>query len=206
MIRIGNYNPHAYYETSHISTPAKSYANEIRKREVPANGMRKVSAVYVGDKHVYPELFRYTLKYRMRLDFSFHGVSHGNYRPSSTYCEATTTGYIEDIVRLDTVLPTYISLHPAFIERAILPASVGTDRAAPVQRHRIPHHSGLRTVRGDSRHWRVQLWLIVVIWDWNIRKVRRQTYLDGVKGRMAVHHAEDRPFHDDPSSAEKLGV
>lgn len=112
MIRVGNNNPHAYYETSHISTPQKTYAYETRKRELPPTSMRKVSSVYVGDKHVYPELFRYTLKYRSRVDFTFHGVSHGNYRPSSTYCEATTTGYIEDIVRLDTVFPTYIRAQP----------------------------------------------------------------------------------------------
>ena len=112
MIRVGNNNPHAYYETSHISTPQKTYAYETRKRELPPTSMRKVSAVYVGDKHVYPELFRYTLKYRNRVSFTFHGNSHGFMRPSSHYAEAITTGYVEDTVRIDTVFPLYIGMVP----------------------------------------------------------------------------------------------
>ena len=109
MIRVGGSNPHAYFETSHISVPEEYYAREQAKRTLSGSNMRKVSEVYVGSKHVYPEIFRYTLKYKMRLNFTFNGNSHGFMRPSyGEYAEAITTGYVEDIVRLDTVFPTYV--------------------------------------------------------------------------------------------------
>ena len=109
MIRVGGSNPHAYFETSHISVPEKNYAKEQAKRSLTSANMRKVGTVYVGSKHVYPEPYRYTLKYRMRLDFSFNGNSYGLMRPSyGEYAEAITTGYIEDTVRIDTAFPVYI--------------------------------------------------------------------------------------------------
>lgn len=107
MIRIGNYNPYAYYDNSNIALPGSAYMNS-RTLEVPADEMFKTERVYVGGKLVYPENFRYTLKYRNRLDFSFYGNSYGYMRPSTEYTEIITNGYIEDIVRLDTASPTYI--------------------------------------------------------------------------------------------------
>lgn len=112
MIRIGNYNPYFFLNTSHISVPEKNYAQMKDSRILTGSNMRKVSEVYVGDKHIYPQKFRYTLQYKMRLDFTFHGNSHGSGRPSYEYAEIQTTGYIEDIVRLDTVLPTFIHPYP----------------------------------------------------------------------------------------------
>ena len=112
MIRIGNYNPYFFLNTSHISVPERYYAQTKDRCSLTGNQMRKVSAVYVGNKHIYPQKFRYTLQYKMRLDFTFHGNSHGNSRPSTSYAEIQTTGYIEDIVRLDTVLPTFIHPYP----------------------------------------------------------------------------------------------
>ena len=108
MIVIGNGNPHAYFKTSHISVPQRWDAQREESRALTSDQMRKVGAIYVGDRHVYPADFRYTLKYRSRIDFTFSGNSYGYMRPSSGYAETLTEGYVEDIVRFDTIFPVYI--------------------------------------------------------------------------------------------------
>lgn len=104
MIGVGNNYPHISYNGSHIAAPASVYAKIRKPMLLKPEEMVKVSDVYVGSRHVYPELFRYTLKYRNRLSFTFHGNVYPGYR----YAEAITVGYIEDTVRLNTVYPTFI--------------------------------------------------------------------------------------------------
>lgn len=108
MIGIGNNYPHISYNGSHIAAPASVYARIRKPMCLKPEQMVKVSNVYVGSRHVYPECFRYTLKYRNLLSFTFQGNSYGLMYPSSRYVEAITVGYIEDIVRLNTAQPTFI--------------------------------------------------------------------------------------------------
>lgn len=112
MIRIWNGEIYKYLECHDISQPMAIYANRPSIMELSPEEMRKTQYIYVGDDLVYGErqYFKYTLKYKSRIGFSFHGVTLGLF--GNRYCEATSEGYIEDIVRLDTYFPTYIGNQP----------------------------------------------------------------------------------------------
>ena len=114
MIFVGGNRPHAYLETSHISTPERSFGFETAEdRKIPYNYMRKARAVYVGEEHVYPARFRYTFKYRHKVNFTYTGNSHGILRPSyGWYAEIKTDGFVEDTVRIDTMFPVYYHVQP----------------------------------------------------------------------------------------------
>ncbi len=112
MIIVDGSSNYMSREESHISVPDYSYAMTQSSRSLTSKQMRKVSDVYVGNEHIYPELFCYTLKYHMRLGFSFHGNSYGFDRQVGAYAEAETEGYIDETVRLDTVFPVYIKEIP----------------------------------------------------------------------------------------------
>ena len=104
MIILGQENPHAFLETSHISVPEKSYAKSKAGMRLTGANMRKASAVYVGGTQVYPERFRYSIMYRQRTNISYFG---NYYKEFHGYGEMLNEGYVEDTVRLDTVFPVY---------------------------------------------------------------------------------------------------
>ena len=111
MIRLGNYSAYKFWNSQDISQPGELWANRPEYIDnLSPNNMKKVHYIYVGNNLVYgdTQIYYYTLKFRSRINFAFHGNSHGNMRPSSEYCEAISSGYVEDIVRINTAFPTYI--------------------------------------------------------------------------------------------------
>ena len=117
MICIGGRNTpgNLYISTNqHIAVTNCFYPNDdwYVNRPNGASDMKKVSAVYVGGEKVYPEPFPYRIRYRMRLDFTFRGNSHGYARPSTKYAESETVGFIEDTVLFETVFPMLIQTQP----------------------------------------------------------------------------------------------